>query len=346
MAYTERYVTSAAGGAGDGSSGSPWTLAQAFANAVAGDRVNIQSDGAYSIGATTIAAAGTLTQMIIFRGYDATIGDLDSLGRNANGTLNTTGYPAITLTGLLQFQTTAHTALMNLNFTGALSSALIGTNAQDAVTMYQCSVLNTQNNASAAAIVLDDGCTFVMCDFECSGAAHGAVVDADYVTRVLFCRFEAATTSALLQIRNGELIGNLFIGAGGHAVLFPDEVTRFTAVGNTIVGCNRAFSFFNSVWPAIAGSPNGVPLLVNNHVTDNTEFIHFAYSGTADSLCLEFFNRTRDNTTARTGVGDALVVGEVTTDTGGASTDYADAGSDDYRLISGAPGEDAGLAVG
>ena len=50
MAYTERYVTSAAAGSGVGTEGYPWTLSESFSQAVAGDRVNILSDAGYSSG--------------------------------------------------------------------------------------------------------------------------------------------------------------------------------------------------------------------------------------------------------------------------------------------------------
>lgn len=76
MAITERYVSSLAGGGGDGSSGSPWTLAEALANAVAGDRVNIKADGTYALAANfTPTNAGSVTQPIYWRAYTTTIGD-------------------------------------------------------------------------------------------------------------------------------------------------------------------------------------------------------------------------------------------------------------------------------
>ncbi len=59
MAFTERYVTSAAGGGGAGTEGDPWTLAEAFANVVSEDRANIQSDGTYNIAGLTQSNAGT-----------------------------------------------------------------------------------------------------------------------------------------------------------------------------------------------------------------------------------------------------------------------------------------------
>ena len=120
MAYTERYVTSAASGGGDGSSGSPWTLAEAFTNAAAGDRVNIQSDGAYTTtSANRTTSAGTITAPIVWRGYNSTIGDLDTVGRDtpANGSdLITTNMPAISITGA-ELLPGSYNIFMNLNFT-------------------------------------------------------------------------------------------------------------------------------------------------------------------------------------------------------------------------------------
>lgn len=74
MALTERYVSSLAGGGGDGSIGSPWTLAEAVSNAAAGDRINIKADGTYT-GGITLANNGTSTNPIHWRGYTTTIGD-------------------------------------------------------------------------------------------------------------------------------------------------------------------------------------------------------------------------------------------------------------------------------
>jgi hypothetical protein len=47
MAITERYVTAAAAGGGDGSEGSPWTLAEALANVAKNERLNIKADSTY-----------------------------------------------------------------------------------------------------------------------------------------------------------------------------------------------------------------------------------------------------------------------------------------------------------
>ena len=89
-----------------------------------------------------------------------------------------------------------------------------------------------------------------------------------------------------------------------------------------------------------------IPMILANHVTDCSKFINNLYSATAAHSFIEMNNRTRDNTTPRTGVFEMVLSGEVTTDTGGPETDYTNAGSDDLSLIAAAPGVDAGLGFG
>lgn len=339
MAYTERYVTDAAGGGGAGTEGDPWTLAEGLDQAAAGDRVNIQSDGAYSIGATTQTNAGTQAASICFRGYNSTIGDLDTVGRDtpANGSgLITTNMPAITCTG--NIIPAANTIFKNLNFDGAINDWLMDNNAGNAVYLYQCAFLNTNNAAGSGCIRLNNSCGLVMCDFECSGADHQIVVDIDADNMFALCRFEGVDTGvALLQVDNVSAVGNLFIN-GGVAIAL-NNVGQSLIMNNT---CYNADKFLTTPNQAMAS----VPIVVNNHVTDCNEFLDNLFSGTANQAIIELFNRTRDNTTARTGIGDGLLIGEVTLDEGDHTTDYTDATTDDFSLISAAPGEDAGLKIG
>jgi len=341
MAFTEKYLSVAGAGAHDGSSAAnAWTLAEFLTNNTAGDRGNMIS-GSYSSGADAFSNAGTISALSVLRGYNSTIGDLDTVGRDtpANGSgLITTNMPSITITGAITFSN--FVLLMNLNVTGALATFLLGaTVGPDNVFLYQCKVTNTLNNSGASCVRGDNNCAFIMCDFECTGAAHGPVVDADVDTVMIACRSKCVvTTSAHLQAVNATVLDSLFID-GGKALRVLGSTNANIMAGNTAYNCEKFIELPNA-------AQSVVPISYNNHPTDCAEFIDSLYSATAATAFLEMFNRTRDNTTARTGVGDGLLVGEVTTDTGDDTTDYTDASTDDFSLISGAPGEDAGLKIG
>jgi hypothetical protein len=77
MAITERYVTAAAAGGGDGSEGNPWTLAEALANVAKNERLNIKADSTYDMSRppSTLRTLAIPTSRSWFRGYSSTIGD-------------------------------------------------------------------------------------------------------------------------------------------------------------------------------------------------------------------------------------------------------------------------------
>ncbi len=83
--------------------------------------------------------------------------------------------------------------------------------------------------------------------------------------------------------------------------------------------------------------PSSLPYLTENHATDCAKWIDNLGSGTRTIATIEVRNRLRDITTPRTGI-EAVIAGEITTDTGGHETDYVDAPNGDFRLIATAPG--------
>lgn len=334
MALTERYVTQAAAGGGDGTSGDPWTFAEAITNAVAGDRINIQSDGAYSIGATTFGA-GTFAAPIIWRGYDTTIGDLDDLGRNANGTLNTTGMPAITITS--GWTMGIYVVVQNLNVTGALSTRLIGDKLKDNWGMISCRIENTQNNAAAKAIEGDNHIKLINCDFICSGAAHGIVVDMDASSKIHGCRFVGTASSVLLRVTtNAIVLGSVFIKTGtlGGSGIHIDAI--IVGGSDPVIYANTFYNLTDGILSTATHTAGNI-ITIHNHATDCTKFIN----NTTNITCYDIQNRTRDNTTPSSTV-ELITAGAITTDTGGSETDYLDDVSGDFHLITTAPGYNAG----
>lgn len=336
MAFTERYVTDAAVGTGDGTSGDPWTLAQALTNADAGDRVNIQSDSGYSLAADTVSNPGNAAQAIVFRGYNSSIGDLEGQGRNADGTLNTTNFPVITLTGTLTLN--VFVVLEALVFTGSIAGHLVGDSGPDNTHVIQCSITNTANSASAYAFRSDNQSTITNSDCECSGASSNTTVDGDNNFRIIGCRIKSVG-GVHLALNYGLVLDTVIFGnATGVGIQIRTATIHSTIYGCTISGVGIAIS--------TAASASLYPnLFINNHITGCVEYLNNGYSGTANEWAVEVNNRTRDNTTGRTGIGDGIAVGEITTDTGGDETDFVAAGSENFRLISAAPGKAAGMVA-
>jgi hypothetical protein len=212
MAWSERYVDAAAAGGGDGTTAATsgangaWTLAEATAAAVAGQRVNIKG-GTYANGATSVSlnAAGTTTQPVWWRGYSATIGDLDNDPVTAKPLLTfTTG--ALSLTG-------SHQIVSNLNVNGARTTgqfAITGTNCK----VDRCRAENTNAIAGAAAVTI-------------------AAVNA-HVTRCWFKATSSATRVVGLTAANVQLQGCTVQGG----IAGVDSSTTVYMFQCTIRGCS------------------------------------------------------------------------------------------------------------
>jgi hypothetical protein len=341
MAFTEKYVTVAGAGAHDGSSeANAWTFAEMIAAAPgAGTRVNIKA-GSYSEGATTLPSSGTVSAPIVLRGYNSSIGDLDGQGRGSDGLLNTTNMPDVTITAT--WTPSPFCICQNIDFTGALSAALISSTAADTFGFVNCRLQNTQNNASAALLVGDNRVKLVNCDFACTQASHGSMVDCDEDTFVYGCTFDTGCDSATaLRADSCVAINAVFIGCGSPNTGIGIYITNFIGTGIAVISHS---TFYN--WGTAIATPNLAVTIewlicIDNHITDCTKYIDNLYSATADIAVIEMNNRTRDNTTPRTGVLSAVLGAEVTTDTGGIETDTVS--ETNLRLIYGAAGVAEGM---
>lgn len=344
MAYTERYVTSAASGGGAGTSGDPWTWAESLSNAAAGDRVNIQSDAGYSTSGGTISSAGTLNSRIVFRGYNSTIGDLENQGRNADGSLNTTNFPVITVTAA--FIPSNWSIIQNLYITGSVAASILNGSAPDNTHAIDCKIENTLSSTSARAGEGDSDANFINCDFECTQTTHGDVFTSDAQAIIVGCRFIGNTSGsyAWCSVRNGVVTGCAMVNKGTQGTS-KGLVTETAGTSMQVITNNTMYNFGTAISLPNAAFTTKTPILVNNHFTDCNEGINNLYSGTDVVTIMEVSSRTRDNTTNRTGLGDSLNIGELTTDTGGPETDYEDAANGDITLISTAPAIDAGSGM-
>lgn len=346
MAFVERYITHDAAGGNDGTQETdagggvgPWTLTEWFGHTEGSDRRGNIKEGSYSIGATTIQQAGDATTLSVTRGYSSTIGDLEGQGRNADGTLDTTNFPAITLTG--RITCTAFILFEALNISGAVSSELFGTGAVDDVKFIQCKILNTQNTAASPhCIDFDDDIHVINCDLECSGADHGTVCQIDNGGVIVGCRFSGQANVPLLVCRATAIaIDCQFIGNNtGIGV----DLELMTSAFPVIIK-NSGFYLLDTAVRFPNSASGIIPTIIDCHPTDCAKYIDNLYIGTANIAVIEINNRTRDNITPRTGIGDGVNIGEIIDDDGGPETDYTDAGAGNFRLIDGAPGVEAAL---
>lgn len=342
MAFTDRYVTSTGTDtyANSTNSATPMSLTTAFANAVAGDRINVKV-GTYSRTTTsdTPTNAGTVTSPIWYRGYSSVIGD-GNLGRtNGSGALITTNMPAITWTTGRIVAAGSFTIYESLSLSGAPANPLI-TAGQDSI-VKSCVIVNSSTNAAATGINLSARGVLFDCDASLTGAsgASQAVTGSSVNCRIISNRIKGGPGAGIFTSVGSSqvvIVGNvIFAGFGGITV--QNTTNSPFIYGNTIVSAT-------SDGINIATGNTMLSCIINNMITDNTgDGIDMVSTSNASLLG---YNRTRDNTgSAVNNGGDwttATTYSHVTTDTGGASTDYVDTSTFDYRLISTSPAKGVG----
>ncbi len=358
MAFTDYYVRADAVGGGTGlsnTSGDAFTWAELTTRmnagaAAAGDRYNVKA-GTYSLSASsTFSNDGTTASPIVIRGFNSTPGDLDEQGRiGGTGDLDTTNFPSIEFGSTYRFAGASATLVhyMNLKFTGAPNATLadFGSNCF----VHQVYADNTSTGANAVAIAIDSNSVVATCDGKLSGGSGGlgAFRFNGSPGTCLDCRCIMSSNHGFLGLATVGMmvcVGCVAANCGGDGFAYTGTTAgsnwlliNCTSQGNTGNGVshgNAAFTYMSR--------------FINCMVTDNGGYgFKSNYSGTAQ-LAAVFLNcRTRDNTS---GISDGFTDwkssserGAVTIDTGGEETDYTNAGSDDYSLISTSPAKGAGI---
>ena len=349
-ATTDRYV-SALASSGDGTSGNPWTLSQAFASAVAGDIVHIKQDGTYARTTTTdsITTSGTLAQPIVFRGYKTTINDA-FLGRNSDGTLNVNNMPVITYTSgrLDPGASKSYLVFECLNISAdARSGALVNINTTGSVgnIISNCRIANTQSNASAAAVALagQSGHRVVDCDLSATGLTVANAISGSNTYTVMGCRITCTNGPAIVSTNsnnNATVIGNVIYDSTIGVSLGGSSTNLSTIAYNTFDRCSTA---------AVQTSNNNLSyhaLVAHNAITNCGYAVQSLYNATGQTAMYQYGNRYRDNTNADQGFDDWARRRAVTTDTGGDETDYTNASTKNFLPIYTSPLKGAGAFNG
>lgn len=343
MAITEKHVSSLAAGGGNGDSyATAWTLTEAFANAVAGHRVNVWADGTYTRTASdTPANAGTSTSPIIYRGCKNAIGNGYQGRTNGNGPLITTNMPSIAYNSTFRLTTTgAFTVWESLNISGLVSTAVIA-QGTDSV-LCGCKVNNASTNAGAAGVAPSSRSIVFNNDVELTGASGGgqAINGGAVRSRIIANRIKGGPGIgiSLSTAENVIIVLNTIFASGGNHIVVTATGGSPVIVLNSLVGGSA------DAIDIVTGN-TVLQCIIGNMITDNAGYgIDLNNAAVAAFLA---YNRTRDNTLGATHLGDDWVAatsfGHVTTDTGGPETDYQDSAGNDYRLIGASPAKAAGV---
>ena len=213
MAYTERYMTVAGGGAHDGTSeANAWTLAEAITaltSTTGGFRVNVKK-GTYTLTGNLTLIAGSSENPNEWVGYDTTPGDLASVGRaTATGQLTVTNFPVFDGTTLYTVNMGGHNTLKYLHIKTAVNGFALTTTT--AYTIFRCRLENTHaTGANTGALN--------------SSASYGSVTDCDMLA--------SSTNASLLIVKNSRgMIAGCRVWHAGT----PNAAA--VGISNTETGC-------------------------------------------------------------------------------------------------------------
>lgn len=335
MAFSEKYVSVAGGGAHDGTSeANAWTLAEAIAAYAAGDRLNVKA-GTYANTTTgrTLATSGTTTAPVWWRGYASTIGDLDDVADGA------ASGPQITFTTARFLISAAFNRFSSLSFTSADVSGggTVQTNGAN-LKFDRCRFENTAANANGYAM------------------GHATAVASPTMTR---CWFKSTTTadqvinnvvSGALHVHGCAIIGGInglllsgsstsFITKNTFRGQGAGDCIRITSAGMWLIDSN---SFYSPGSDAIElTTVPAVPSIISNNVFNNSGGYDIRNSSGANTDFVTRLHNTSYNATSghETGFGDSPNHSQ---NTDGAAS-FTNAGSGDLSLVTGSTAKATGL---
>lgn len=357
MAFTAKYSSDTGAGAHDGSSeANAWTWAEMVTAIVAlgagggaGLHVKHKSNGGTSrtTNTDTLSVGGSSTSPLIIEGYLSTPGAAGALGdgylgRTNNhccgGSLTTTNMPSITYTTGRLVASGTWIVIQNINYASANTSTGLSLGTDCAIA--RCKIVNS--GTGAGAIVIGGGGSrthFFDNDIALTGGSGGsnALTASGSANRVIGNRITGASAPGVLASNTGGLIyGNLIYSCTGTGLSVNANTATIHIIGNTIVGCTGDGIDLITGLTQLAS-------IFNNCITDNGGYGINGVS--AANAAVAAYNRLRDNTSGNTNLATDWLAGtswgHVTTDTGGAETDYVSSGSQDYRLRGGSPAANA-----
>ena len=300
---------------------------------------------------TVAGGGGTASTMLRFLGVDsdwarivptrAAIG-----GGKANGLLDTSGMPKITLDTNVEFIINEHYVQVDgIWFFGNTVAPMVGSGGVGDYQVYSnCVFTNAGTNATSRCVRADNNCKAYNCDFLATGGS-GTTIAVEFDTGCEFvnCRVTNASNDAGsfgIDMHHGVVIGCVFYDILGTGL-------RYAAPsGPHLV----AYCTFDDVVKAIS-TPNvaetQIFMLVNNIAKDCTDFADNLHAGTANHLLVAFHNVMNGNTDNYSGyAGDIDTSGDSGKGLGfqDLTSDplFVSEANDDYNLQATSPAKNTG----
>ncbi len=319
MAWTEKYVSVAGAGAHDGTSeANAWTLAEALAAYAAGQRLNVKA-GTYTNTTTnrTFGTAGTTTAPIWWRGYNTTIGDID--------TDNTLTKPVISFTTGRFFVTAGYQDFSNLDINGASTVAQVDISGTH-LTFHRCRIECT----GAGGMAVDTGSgadgpfEFTACWIKAASSAD--VIRVRNSCSLMCCAIEGGANGAVLATNSGAVL-NLdfctFKDQGGDAVRVTVGAGLFATNCSVYSPASDGIEF--TAEPAYCKVVGCIFSECGGYGINNS-------TGTATARVRRSHNLFYSNTSGKeNGLGDTPSRSEQTD----SASPFTDAASNDLSLVSG-----------
>lgn len=334
-AWTERYVNAAAAGGGNGTTtatsgaSGAWTIAEASALAhAAGIRINIKN-GTYTLTTTTLTIAAnsaTAASAVWWRGYNTTIGDID--------TDNSLTKPLVIFTTGYCLISADFNWFSNIRFEGAsitVSTGVVRVNAPD----------NRFWRCRFAGTAADVDCK----PYEVTATGDRSLVHSSYITA-------NALAACIRIVDDAQVVGCVCEGGlsgvviAGNPVLIADcliknsashGINEQTSPNSTMVmGC----TIYNSGGDSIRADASTGSLTICNNIFDTSGAYHINAAASAFGGAQIFNNAYRAATTANlNNVYESGQVGNVTE----TSSPFTNAAGGNFTLISTALSKAAGF---
>lgn len=322
---------------------------------VAGNLMCVKA-GTYSIGASdTVACSGTATSPIRIVGYNTvrptltTVGDgyLGRTGVNKNKTLDTSNMPLYAYGAFgLYGSSSTFVVVENIKFTSSIAGNAVAIGGKSFIK--SCYASTSSTSASSVGIAATGtGANVIDCDAfltAASGAASGAGINIGVGIALgnhVSCGATTAPGIRLSGFGASVVIDNVVYSGGGFGIYVSAVNASGNVFGNTVTGCTDGIN-------VITANVGGVMVIANNCITDNSGYGINIVS--ASNAALLYGNRTRDNASGAINSGTDWVNASnwqsVTTDTGGATSDYLNPTSNDYSLIKSSPASFSGVPAG